>query len=96
MRRGVIPRKQVGRETPFQERRRADSVLLAWEELEAVLWIDVIEGRVDMRSSDDHETAVKDTNGGGVPASGQEVDVGGVLEERAALAGWRCAGLKDT
>ena len=84
LRTGYTPREQVRRQTSLQERRRADSVLLAREELEAARWVDVIEHSLFMHAPNDYEAAVEDASSGGVPPL-LDKDQVRVFEESTAL-----------
>ena len=84
-----LPREQVCRETPREECRRAHRRLLGWEELEAILGVDVVEVGVHVRPAHNQETAVENTDRGRVPPFGQKVERCRVLEQRAAFASRR-------
>ena len=86
VRTGYAPREQVRGKTPLQERRWAHRRFLGWEELEAILGVDVVEVGVHVRPANNQETAVENTDRGRVPPIGQKVKSRGVLEEGAAHA----------
>ena len=92
---GYAQREQIRGKTPLQERRWAHRRFLGWEELEAILGVDVVEVGVDVRAADDHQAAVEDADRARVPAVGEQVQRRRVLEERAARARRRRARLED-
>ena len=90
-----IPWKEVRGEGPLEECGRTWSVLLRGEELEAVGRINIVEPGVDVRPANYHEAPIEDTDGRGIPAVLEKMQMLRILKERTALTRRGRAWLED-